>query len=226
MRILVAQGNLKIADRIKYSLLAEGFDVDTAIDGEAVLWQASEGNHSAIILDILLAKINGFDVCQTLRNNGIRTPILMVSTKSTTEDEIDSLDAGADDFLRIPFSSPLFLARVKALLRRRRSRDENNAIAFGSLCYNQKDRKCSFNEREISLTNREGKVFELLILAEGAVVPKQMLIDQVWGVEFSGNPNIVDVYIGYLRRKICVDIDNIALQTIRGIGYRLVNLAG
>ncbi len=226
MRILVAQGNLKIADRIKYSLLAEGFDVDTAIDGEAVLWQASEGNHSAIILDILLAKINGFDVCQTLRNNGIRTPILMVSTKSTTEDEIDSLDAGADDFLRIPFSNPLLLARVKALLRRRRSRGENNGIAFGSLCYNQRDRKCLFNEREISLTNREGMVFELLILAEGAVVPKQMLIDQVWGVEFSGNPNIVDVYIGYLRRKICVDIDNIALQTIRGIGYRLVNLAG
>ena len=224
MRILVAQGDLKVANKIKYSLLAEGFEVDIATDGETALWYAYEGNHSAIILDILLAKINGFDACQAMRNNEIRAPILMLTTKSTIEDEIDSLDVGADDFLRIPFSDSLLLARVKALVRRRRRRNITNGITFGLLFYNPKDRKCTFKKQEISLTNREGMIFELLMLAEGGVVSKQMLIDQVWGVEFTGSSNIVDVYIGYLRRKICADIDNVILQTVRGIGYRLVNV--
>ncbi len=224
MRVLIAQGDFIIANKIKYSLMAEGFDVDVATDGEKALWFAYEGNYSAIILDILLAKINGFDACQIMRNNGIRTPILMLTTKATTEDEIDSLDSGADDFVRIPFSSPLLLARVNALVRRRRNRGENGGIAFGLLYYNQKDRKCTFNKKEVLLTNREGMVFELLMLAEGAIVTKKMLIDQVWGGEFAGNPNIVDVYIGYLRRKICVYLDDIILQTVRGIGYRLVKM--
>ncbi len=223
MRILVAQSNLKVAEKIKNCLLGEGFEVDIATDGETVLWYAYEGNHSAIIIDILLAKINGFDVCQTMRENKIRTPILMLTTKASTEDEIDSLNAGADDFLRIPFSNPLLLARVKALVRRRRPRSTNNGISFGLLSYNQKDRKCLVNKHEVSLTSREGMVFELLLQAEGAIVSKQMLIDQVWGIEFTGNPNIVDVYIGYLRRKLYVGIENIVLQTVRGIGYRLVH---
>lgn len=145
----------------------------------------------------------------------------MLTNKSTTNDEIDALETGADDYLRIPFSTPVFLARVHALLRRR-NRDLSNVIKFGSLCYNQKDRKCICNKQEVSLTNREGNVLELLMLAEGSVVPKQMLIDQVWGIEFNGDPNIVDVYIGYLRRKIGTDFNQNMLQTVRGLGYRLV----
>lgn len=222
MRILIAQYDSNVASKIKLGLQGEGFDVDIASDGETVLWFAKEGNHSVIILDIILPKINGFDVCQSMRQNGITTPILMLTNKSTTDDEIDALETGADDFLRIPFSTPVFIARVRALLRRRYQKIINT-INFGSLCYNPKDRKCIFDKQEISLTSREGKVLELLMLAEGGVVPKQTLINQVWGVEFNGNPNIVDVYIGYLRRKIGVNLDNNVLQTVRGIGYRLVH---
>lgn len=220
MRILIAQDDSKVANKIKLNLLAEGF----AGDGETVLWYANESNYSAIILDILLEKINGFDVCQAMRKNGIATPILMLTNKATIDDEIDALETGADDFIRIPFSTPVLIARVRALLRRSNG-EINNVIKFGSLCYNQKDRKCLFDKHEVSLTSREGKVLELLMLAEGGVVPKQTLINQIWGIEFNGDPNIVDVYIGYLRRKICVDLNNNVLQTVRGIGYRLVNEA-
>ncbi|MEE9395854.1 MAG: response regulator transcription factor [Methylococcales bacterium] len=226
MRILIAQDDSNVASKVKLGLLAEGYDVDITGDGETTLWYANEGNHSVIILDILLPKINGFDVCQMMRDNGITTPILMLTNKATIEDEIDSLETGADDFLRIPFSTPVFIARVRALLRRR-NREIIDTINFGSLCYKPKDRKCIFDEHEISLTSREGKVLELLMLAGGEVVPKQTLINQVWGMEFSGDPNIVDVYIGYLRRKICGSYDNKAhcnnnvLQNVRGVGYRL-----
>jgi len=226
MRILIAQDDSAIASKIRLGLLAEGYDVDIATDGETTLWYANEGNHSVIVLDIILPKINGFDVCQTIRDKGIATPILMLTNKATPDDEIDSLETGADDFLRIPFSTPVFIARVRALLRRR-DRAMINTIKFGSLCYKPKDRKCVLDKQEISLTSREGKVLELLMLAEGEVVPKQTLIDQIWGIEFNGDPNIVDVYIGYLRRKICGSCDNKArcnndvLQTVRGVGYRL-----
>ena len=222
MRILVAQDDSNIASKIKLGLLAEGFDVDIATDGETVLWFAKEGNHSIIILDIILPKINGFDVCQNMRENGIITPILILTNKCTTDDEIDALETGADDFIRIPFSTPVFLARVRALLRRRNQKIIST-INFGSLCYDPRDRKFIFDKQEVSLTSREGKVFELLMLAEGGVVPKQTLINQVWGIEFNGDPNIVDVYIGYIRRKIAITLHNNDLQTVRGIGYRLVD---
>ncbi len=221
MRILIAQDDSNVASKIKLGLRAEGFDTDLASDGETALWYANEGNHAVMILDIVLPKINGFDVCQTLRNNGFTTPILMLTNKATADDEIDALETGADDYLRIPFSTPVFLARIRALLRRK-NHELNNVIKFGSLCYNQKDRKCFYDKQEVALTSREGNVLELLMLAKGSVVPKQMLIDQVWGIEFAGNPNIVDVYIGYLRRKIGGNFNQNVLQTVRGLGYRLV----
>lgn len=220
MRILIAQNDSKVAEKLRLNLLSEGFDVDIAEDGETALWYANEGTHSLIILDILLSKLNGFDVCETIRDNDITTPILMLTNKVTTDDEIDALESGADDFLRIPFSMPVILARTRALLRRR-NHEINNVIKFGMLCYNQQDRKCTCNNQEISLTNREANVLELLILAKGGVVPKQALIDQIWGIDFNGDPNIVDVYIGYLRRKIYPYFNNNVLQTVRGIGYKL-----
>ena len=222
MRILIALENTKIANKIKIYLVAEGFDVDIAAEGETALWYVNEGSYSIIILDILLEKVNGLDVCHIMRKNGISTPILMLTNKVTIDDEIDALETGVDDFIRIPFSTPLFIARVRALLRRS-SGEINNIIKFGSLCYNQKDRKCLFDKQEVLLTGREGKVLELLILAEAGIVAKQTLINQVWGVEFNGDPNIVDVYIGYLRRKIPGNPNNDVLQTVRGIGYRLAS---
>ena len=128
MRILIAQGDLNIAEKIKCNLIAENFDVDVTTEGKAALTYARQGNYGAIILDILLEKMNGFDVCEGIRNSGNSTPILMLSDKSTVEDEVDSLEAGADDFLRIPFSMSVLLARLKVLLRtnyKKRSDDIN-----------------------------------------------------------------------------------------------------
>ena len=229
MRILVAQHDQVVTEKIKHSLIAEDFDVDVATEGEAALFRAQEGSYDAIILDILLEKKNGFDVCEAISDSGTSTPILMLTTKSSPNDEIDALESGADDFLRIPFSMQVLITRVKVLLRIR-NKEKSNNIAFGSFVYDQTERKYFFDEQEIILTSRESKVLEALILAKGDVVPKQALFNKVWGTDFDGNANIVEVYIGYLRRKICVNQNNCTtqacvLQTVRGIGYRLVSEA-
>jgi len=221
MRLLIVQYNVKVVKDIQTNLLTEGFDLDIVCDGESALWHANEGHYSAIIIDILLPRVNGISVCQELRNNENRTPILMLTTKSTLDDEIKSLEAGADDFLRIPFVDSLLVARVNALVRRRRKRRVNDDISCGTFSYNQKNRKFIFDKDEISLTTREGSVFEMLLLAEGDTVPKQTLLDNIWGLDFTGNPNIVDVYIGYLRRKLEEECNDDVVQTVRGIGYRL-----
>lgn len=226
MRIIVAQHNRNITSKIKLTLLAEGFDIDTTNDGETVLWYTQEDKHALIILDVILEKINGYDVCQNIRNINRRIPILMITKNTSTTDEIDALDSGADDFLRAPFSSPVLLARVRALLRRRHQEIISDTIYFGSHCLSLKDRKCFFDRQEISLTNREYQILELLIRAEGEVIPKHTLIDQIWGIEFDGNPNIVDVYMGYLRSKLLACTNNNNIQTIRGIGYRLTDMTG
>jgi DNA-binding response OmpR family regulator len=173
----------------------------------------------------LLTRINGFDVCEAISDSDVNTPVLMLTTKSTSIDEIDSLELGADDFLRIPFSMQVLITRVKVLLRNR-DMEKSDDIVFGSFVYDQTERKCFLDKQEIILTSREGKVLETLMLAKGDVVPKQTLLNQVWGIYFDGDANIVEVYIGYLRRKICVDENKKAIQTVRGIDYRLVSEAG
>ncbi|MCK5829325.1 MAG: response regulator transcription factor [Methylococcales bacterium] len=225
MRILIAQNDPTVTEKIKANLIAEDFDVDVAKEGEEALSYAEDGDYGAIILDILLEKKNGFDVCEGIRNKDNGTPIMMLTEKSTHNDEIDSLESGANDFLRIPFSVPVLMARIRVLLRTHYKEKSGN-IAFGSFFYNQQNKKFFFDDEEILLTRRESKIFEILMLAKGDVVPKQSLMNHVWGIDFDGDPNIVHVYIGYLRQKIS-DKQNKqnkqVLQTVRGIGYRLVD---
>ncbi len=222
MRILIAQGDSAVAEKIKCNLIAEGFDVDVITDGEAALSHAKQGDYGVIILDILLEKINGFDLCEGIRNNGDGTPIFMLTKKTTIADEVDSLESGANDFLRIPFAMPVLIARLKVLLRAK-YKERSGDISFGLFFYNQKNKKCLFNKQEISLTSQESKVFEVLMLAEGDVVSRKTLINQVWGADYDGDPNIAHVYIGYLRRKFSIGCETEVIQTVRGIGYRLIN---
>ncbi len=186
------------------------------------MWRASEGDYAAIILDILLPKINGYDVCQTLRDNGIATPILMLTAKFGEYDEAEGLDIGADDFLRKPFSFVVLIARLRALLRRGK-RDYREALTLGALRYNPSSHECWYDGQAVVLTRREAAVLETLLRAGDEVVPKQRLIHQVWGMDFDGDPNIVDVYVGYLRRKIDRTHGRTVLITVRGVGYRLVD---
>jgi len=219
MRVLIVQEEPATSLLIKQGLSAKGFDADIVHNGEDALWRAREGEYAAIVLDLILYKINGYDVCQSMRDEGIRTPILILTAKSGEYDEIESLELGADDFLRKPFSIDVLIARLQALLRRGNiGVDQTRA---GPLRYDHESRSCWVNEQEIKLTKREAQVLEYLMHSQGKVVKKQTLIHSVWGMDFDGDPNIIDVYIGYLRRKID-QTDGIKLvETIRGIGYRL-----
>ncbi|MCK5828799.1 MAG: response regulator transcription factor [Methylococcales bacterium] len=222
MRILIAQSDSNVTEKIKANLIAEDFDVDIATEGEEALSYVKEGDYGAIILDILLEKMNGYDVCESIRDNDDNTPIIMLTNKSTYDDEIDSLESGANDFLRIPFSVQVLIARLKVLLRTH-YKVKRGDMTFGSFFYNRENKKCFFDNQEVFLTGQENKIFEMLMLAKGNVVHKQTLINHVWGISFDGDPNIVHVYIGNLRRKISDNLDKKILQTVQGIGFRLVN---
>jgi len=182
-------------------LSAKGFDSDIVHNGEDALWYVREGSYAVIVLDLLLYKINGYQVCQSMRDEGIKTPILILTAKSSEYDEIESLELGADDFLRKPFSIDVLIARLLALLRRGQQ-IELNHISAGPIQYDYESRSCQINNQEVKLTKREAQVLEVLLFAKGRVVSKQTLIHSVWGIDFDGDHNIIDVYIGYLRRKI------------------------
>ncbi|MCK5830889.1 MAG: response regulator transcription factor [Methylococcales bacterium] len=223
MRLLVAQDERRDSAIIERRMLAEGFDVDIVTDGEAVLWRARTGNYTAIILDILLPKINGYDICQSLRNEQNTTPILVLTTKSGEFDEVEAFELGADDYMRKPFSFAVLLARIHALLQYKRHKSIEE-LSLGSIRYTPADYRCWYKDHSIELTDKEASVLEVLLRAQGEVVPKEALIFQVWGMNFDGNPNIADVYVGYIRRKFAKIDKQKMLKTVRGVGYRLLEV--
>lgn len=223
MLLLVAQEELGTSTYIKRYMSAEGFDVDIVADGETALWRAKECHYSAIILDILLPKINGYDICQSLRNERNAIPILVLTAKSGEFDEVEALESGADDFMRKPFSFAVLLARIRTMLQRKRH-SFTEVLSLGAILYDPTDYRCWYQDQPIELTNRETSILEVLLRARGEVVPKHILITQVWGIDFDGDPNIVNVYIGYIRRKFSRIDKRKVLKTVRGVGYRLLEV--
>jgi two-component system OmpR family response regulator len=201
MRVLVVEDEPSIAEALATGLRAEGFDVDVVGDGNDGLWRARETDYAAIILDILLPGMNGYKVCRTLRDEDIWTPILMLTAKHGELDEAEALDTGADDFLSKPFSFVVLVARLRALLRRGVV-PRPAVLTVGTLSLDPASRHCERDGTTIELTAREYALLELLMRRSDAIVPKTVLLDEVWGPEFEGDPNIVEVYIGYLRKKI------------------------
>ena len=219
-RILLVEDEAALADGVARGLRAEGFDVEITYDGLSGLARAREDDIDAIVLDIMLPGLNGYKVCRTLREEGIGTPILMLTAKSGEYDEAEALDTGADDFLTKPFSYVVLVARVRALLRR--SADGRaQPIVIDDLLLDPLARTCRRGETDIPLTTREYELLEALMRKPGQVVPKQTLLEQVWGEDFEGDPNVVEVYVGYLRRKIDRPFDRQDIETVRGIGYRI-----
>jgi DNA-binding response OmpR family regulator len=221
VRVLVVEDEHALADALARGLVAEGFDVDIARDGLDGLWRAREGEYGAIVLDILLPGMNGFRVCETLRADGIWTPILVLTAKDGEYDEAEALDTGADDFLSKPFSFVVLVARLRALARRS-TRPRPPLLAVGSLTLDIATHTCARKDQEVALTRREFALLEALLRREGGVASKQELLDEVWGTDFTGDPNIVEVYAGYLRRKIDEPFGTRTLVTVRGAGYRLI----
>ncbi len=219
MRILVVEDEVNLAAAIEAGLTAEGYEVEVASDGDDGLWRAQEGQFDAIILDILLPGMNGYRVCATIREEGIHTPILMLTAKDGEYDEAEGLDTGADDYITKPFSFMVLLSRLRAVLRRSET-VRPPILTVGDLTLDSSTKTCRRSSTDISLTRREFALLEALMTDPDRVVAKQELIDRVWGLDYFGNPNIVEVYVGYLRNKVDRPFGAHTIETIRGMGYR------
>lgn len=217
MRLLIVEDDDDIAVVIEQTLKADGFDVDRSPDGLDGLWRAEEGDYGLIVLDVLLPGMNGYQVCENLRKKGITTPVLMLTAKVGDYDETDGLDAGADDYLRKPFSPHVLQARVRALLRRGQPSVVSDTLTRGGVSLQPNSRACTFNGEPVQLTARQAQVLEMLLRAEDNPVSRLDLVRAVWGMDFDGDPNVADVYIGYLRTKL----DKATIENIRGLGFRV-----
>src|SRR5438105_9417214 len=218
--MLVVEDETNVAAAVRRGLEAEGVGVDVALTGTDGLWMATEKPYAAILLDILLPGMNGYEVCGKLREAGDWTPILMLTAKSGDYDQAEALDTGADDYLTKPFSFVVLLARLRALLRRS-GRAERVVYAAGDVTLDPITHRCGRGGVDVPLTAREFSVLEYLMRRSGEVVTKAEILENVWDFAFEGDPNIVEVYIRHLRRKFDEPFGRRLIETIRGAGYRL-----
>jgi DNA-binding response OmpR family regulator len=225
VRVLVVEDEVRVAAALKRGLAAEGYAVDIAVDGNEGLWHATEHDYDAIVLDVMLPGLNGYKVCAAIRSSGDWTPILMLTAKDGEYDEAEALDVGADDYLTKPFSYVVLVARLRALFRRA-GRVKAIVYEAGDLRIDPAAHRVWRGEEEIRLTAREFSVLEFLIRHAGEVVTKRGLLEAVWDFDFDGDPNIVEVYVRHLRRKIDEPFERRAIETIRGAGYRLAGDGG
>ncbi len=222
MRILVVEDESSVAESLRRGLKLEGFEVDVADNGTDGLWMASEGSYDAVLLDIMLPGMNGYKVCRALREAGNWIPIIMLTAKDGELDEAEGLDLGADDYLTKPFSFVVLVSRLRALLRRGAGRGERQDLfEIGDLRLDPVSLRCSRGEESIQLTAREIAVLGFLIRRRDQVVTKQEILDNVWDFDFEGDPNIVEVYIRRIRKKIDEPFGTKTITTVRGAGYRL-----
>ena len=217
-RVLVVEDDVDLAQAVADLLGDEGFVVEQCHDGQSGLATALESAFDVIILDLLLPRRNGFSVCQEIRAAGIQTPLLMLTAKNGDLDEIEGLEVGADDFLRKPFEWSILLARINALLRRF-ERGQSRKVVVGDVVLDTISRQVTAGASEARLTSREFRVLEYLMENVERTVTKNEILDAVWGTDFDGDPNVVEVYVGYLRRKLDTRGAPSRIKTVRGVGY-------
>jgi DNA-binding response OmpR family regulator len=220
VRVLVVEDERRLAAAVRRGLSAEGFAVDVAYDGEDGLHSAREGGYDAVVLDLMLPKMSGYRVCQQLRAEKNWVPILILSAKDGEHDQADGLDLGADDYLTKPFSYVVLAARLRALLRRG-AVPRPAELQAGDLSLDPASHRVRRGQTEIVLTAREFALLEYLIRRAGQVVSKAQLLEHVWDSYDSVDLNVVEVYAGYLRRKVDTPFGRQAIETVRGAGYRL-----
>ncbi len=220
MKILVIEDSKKISSFIKSGLKSEGYTVDAAFDGEEGLFMAQEGEYDIIILDIMLPKMDGLSLCKKLRDEGHKSPIIMLTAKDTVDDRVKGLDAGADDYITKPFSFEELLARVRALTRRARGH-EGKMLKVGELKLDVESFSAERDGKNIVLSGTEFKLLKYLMENAPKTLSKTRILENVWGYDFSPESNIVDVYIKYLRNKIDKGHKKPLIQTVHGIGYKI-----
>lgn len=216
--------DVRLARSLKRGFEAEGFATDVALDGPTAKWLAEENNYDAIVLDVMLPGLSGHEVCRELRAAGNWSPILMLTARSGTDEEVHSLDSGADDFLAKPFSYVVLVARLRALIRRGRS-ERPTTLTVGDLTLDPATHVVTRAEVPLTLTPRQFSLLEFLMRRPGQVVSKTEILEHVWDFAYTGDPNIVEVYVHQLRQRIDVPFGRTSLQTVRLVGYRLAEEA-
>jgi len=220
MRILLVEDERKVASFLYQGLEEEGHAVDLAKDGEAALDLLRGEPYDLVVLDVMLPRRDGFSVLRAARQAGLTAPVLMLTARDAVADKVVGLDLGADDYLTKPFAFEEFLARVRALLRRRDERREP-VLRLADLALDPATREVARGRRRVTLTAREYALLEYFLRNPGRVLTRPMLAEHVWGLDFDSESNVVDVYVGYLRRKIDGPGEPRLLHTVRGAGYAL-----
>ena len=222
MRILLVEDDKQLAFTLRRGLEDEGYAVDTALDGVEGEWLAQENSYAALVLDIMLPGLRGDELCARRRDAGDWTPILMLTARAGPDQEAQALDAGADDFLAKPFSFVVLLARLRALVRRGAG-ERPVVLEVGDLRLDPATHSVTRGGVKVALTPRQFSMLEFLMRRAGEVVSKATILDQVWDFSFDGDPNIVEVYARQLRQRIDLPFDRASLETVRLVGYRLVD---
>ncbi|WP_415977498.1 response regulator transcription factor [Rhodococcus sp. 077-4] len=220
MRVLVVEDEVRLAEMVRRGLVAEGFVVEIEHNGDDGFHSAATGDFDVIVLDIMLPGKHGYDIVRDLRAQGVWTPILMLSAKDGEYDLADAFDIGADDYLVKPFSFVVLLARLRALVRRG-APERPSVLTVGDLELDPARHRVMCRGSELALTPREYSVLEFLMRRSGTVVTKTDIVRSVWDANYDGDENIVEVYIGYLRKKIDQPLGRRKIETVRGVGYRM-----
>jgi DNA-binding response OmpR family regulator len=219
-RVLVVEDDKNIAGALALELEHAGYDTRVESDGPAALLAADEWGADLVVLDLGLPTMDGIEVCRRLRN-GSPIPILVLTARGEVEDRVRGLDAGADDYVTKPFSLEEVMARVRSTLRRAQMRDEGDRLEFAGLTLDARRRTVSYGQREVDLTPREFDLLELLMRHPRQALPRATILSEVWGFDFLGGSNVIDVYVRYLRHKLEAGGEPRVVHTVRGIGYAL-----
>jgi two-component system OmpR family response regulator len=220
VRILIVEDEAKIAGLLRRGLAEEGHAADVATRGEDALWMSRATSYDAVVLDVMLPGIDGFETCRRLRAEGIWAPVLMLTARGTVEDRVSGLDAGADDYLAKPFSFAELLARLRAL-RRRGAPERPTVVEVGTLRLDPATRVVRRGKTEIALSAKEFTLLEILMRRAGEVLSRFQLLEYAWDGDYDNRSNVVDVYVSYLRDKIDRPFGVRSIETVRGAGYRL-----
>ena len=220
MRILVVEDEKLLNEMITKTLVKEGYSVDNCFDGEDALHYLKMGEFDAVVMDIMMPKINGLEVVKRMRAASDATPVIFLTARDSIEDRVSGLDAGAEDYLVKPFAFAELLARIRAMTRKRTG-NETNEFSVGELVLNTKTKAVRRGEHTIALTAKEYEILEYMIHNKGIILSREKIENHVWNFDYSGGTNVVDVYIRYLRKKIDDPYEKKLIHTIRGFGYVL-----
>ncbi|GAB2670525.1 response regulator transcription factor [Gordonia jinhuaensis] len=224
MRILVVDDDRAVRESLRRSLTFNGYTVDTATDGMGALEQITQERPDALVLDVMMPRLDGLEVCRRLRSTGDDLPILVLTARDSVSERVAGLDAGADDYLPKPFALEELLARLRALMRRATTENpeaESEAMTFADLTMDPDTREVTRGERSISLTRTEFALLEMLMANPRRVLTRSRILEEVWGYDFPTSGNALEVYIGYLRRKTEAEGEPRLIHTVRGVGYVL-----